>query len=238
MCLSWSNSPFPMCLCECKADKYWHLFCKNQSETHFVLGLYSSSSSSKSLTRAWNGINWGTKLYIYFSGFGWPHADCLLSELQGNCQSELVPIVIYCVGLRWQFFCLTRKLGFDIYRAVPIQVIHKPKFALLLPGKPTQESEYNCDTIHIRLALWNPWKSAIFLLKPTFKEFRSWRMSFNSISVNLKEKYEKNYPQTLHLPWSVWVVQLVHHFPFHVRLSGGTSAAKKCWFLIRRNVFS
>ena len=34
-----------------------------------------------------------------------------------------------------------------------------------------------------------PWKSAIFLLKPTFKEFRSWRMSFNSISVNLKEKY-------------------------------------------------
>ena len=139
MCLSWSNSPFPMYLCECKADRYWHLFCKNQSETHFVLGLYSSSSSSKSLTRAWNGINGGRKLYIYFSGFGWPHADCLLSDLQGNCQSELVPIVIYCVGLRWQFFCLTRKLGFDIYRAVPIQVIHKPKFALLLPGKPTQE---------------------------------------------------------------------------------------------------
>ena len=52
-------------------------------------------------------------------------------------------------------------------------------------------------------------------------------------------RWQKRIPlQTLHLPWSVWVVQLVHHFPFHVRLSGGTSASKKCWFLIRRNVFS
>ena len=55
----------------------------------------------------------------------------------------------------------------------------------------TRKSEFNCETRHIRLAPFKPVKSAIFLLKPTFKEFRSWRMSFNSISVNLKEKCEK-----------------------------------------------
>ena len=67
MCLSWSNSPFPMCLCLCKADKFWLLFSRNQSETHFVLGLYSSSSSSKSLTRAWKWDElreWA--LYVFF----------------------------------------------------------------------------------------------------------------------------------------------------------------------------
>ena len=36
MCLSWSNSPFPMCLCECKANKYWHLFCRNSLCTRSV----------------------------------------------------------------------------------------------------------------------------------------------------------------------------------------------------------
>ena len=177
-----------MCFCLCKADKYWHLFCRNSLCTRSVQLQFILQVADTSLK---TGLDSGVS-FLFFR-IWLTHAQCLLSELQGNCQSELVPIVIYCVGLRWQFFCLPRKLGFDIYRAVPIQVIHKPKFALLLPGKPTQESEYNCDTIHIRLALWNPWKSAIFLLKPTFKEFRSWRISFNSISVNLKEKNKKEF---------------------------------------------
>ena len=134
MCLSISNSPFPMCLCLCKADKYWHLFCRNSLCTRSVQLQFILQVADTSLK---TGLDSGVS-FLFFR-IWLTHAQCLLSELQGNCQSELVPIVIYCVGLRWQFFCLTRKLGFDIYRAVPISVIHKPKFALLLPGKPTQE---------------------------------------------------------------------------------------------------
>ena len=47
MCLSWSNSPFPMCLCLCKADKYWHLFwnslCTRSVQLEFILQVTDSS---------------------------------------------------------------------------------------------------------------------------------------------------------------------------------------------------
>ena len=117
------------------------------------------------------------------------------------------------------------------------------------PENLHKKSEYNCDTRHIRLALLNPWKSVIFLLKPTFKEFRSWRMSFNSISVNLKEKHaltkqnsSSNSASTLvclgrptRTPLSLSCPAQRWHICSKEML---ILNSEKCFFLIGRNIFS
>ena len=63
MCLSWSNSPFPMCLCLCKADKYWHLFCRNSLCTRSVQLEFILQVADSSLK--WYQLGEET-LYLFF----------------------------------------------------------------------------------------------------------------------------------------------------------------------------
>ena len=216
----------------------------SSAETHFVLGLYSSSSSSKSLTRAWKWYQlreWA--LYVFFRI--WLTPCSLLAQWVARKLSKWTCADSDILCRAPVFFLSPEKIRFRHLQSSANISNPQTKICSLIARK-TYTRKVNITAIPKPM---KPMKNVTFLLKPTFKEFRSWRISFNSISVNLKEKHaltkknsSSNSASTLvclgrptRTPLSLSCQAQRWHICIKEML---ILNSEKCFFLIRRNVFS